>query len=399
MVDMSKVREMMLKVPMPDFFKQARHLGLDVRGQSNKERILQTILEKVEELPAKEVATKLDSTFRAMAEASGALSATKESAKSARSKGNDEEAPTDASSSKTTDTTDEGESVQTTARESVSENKKGAPPKKTAKKGGEEKPVKESSKDTTPAKKEVAAIEFPQARLDKIVDADFKAAESETSTGVKAAFCFYGKHYAEVQDIFEELHREVVKAREAGKEIPKGALTTMSEYLESKDYYAKLERSDQRLRKDAIIWRAVSEEGKMPDAVLERLKKIKTAKAEAVASLPKPREAIMKGILVDGKTVALENLTKKQVEEAVKKLTGRDTKPGSPRAKSALIDVPRKLDPIMSIFTTLKKKAPDAKLLTDKALVKRLREVDEFLPKFQAWLKETLDSVPKDKEK
>lgn len=387
MVDMSKVKEKMLEVTLPEFFKQARALGLDLRGQSNRESNLQKILEKVSEMKPKEAISVLAPVFREMAEASGALTSRSEPAP----------APTAASED------EEGDDVETAAVKETKETKVAkapakAPakePSKVAKKqNGHKKATGEAANTEVPAKKVVADITFPQERLDKIVQASTKTSETEQTMGAKAAFQFYGKHYSEIQDIFEGLAAEIAEARERKEEIPK--IPTFDEYMQTSGFYEKLDRSDQRLRKDAIIFKACQVEGKIPENVLARLVIVKTSRAEAVAALPKPKEAIMKGILVDGKMTPLEKLTKKQVEDAVRVLTGRADKgvsASASRSSKKLKDVPKLLDPIIAAYPKLKSAKPTAEMVKEPGLKKRLQETLAGAKKFITWLEETMGEL------
>lgn len=383
MIDMSKVDEKMRTLTMPVFFKQARDLGLDMRGEANKKNVLQAILEKVSEMKPKEALAKLDPVFKEMAEASGALNRTNDS-------GASETAPQE-----------EKSTVQTTKE--TTKAAKAPPPAKKANGGSH--PVKgakagKAANTSVPAKKAeptVAAIVFPKEQLDKIVNASFETAETEKKTVAKAAFQFYGKHYAQVQDVFEDLYKKESEAKKEGMLIPKRP--TFDEYMTEVGFSEKLDRSPQRLRKDAIIYKACAgTDGKIPQDVVDRLIVVGTSRAEEVSPLPKPKDAIMKGIVFEGKNTPLEKLTKLQVIAAVQALTGRDsTKPPKSPSSKKLADVPKLFDPVRAALGRLKSVKPNLALAKDEKFKERLQATYEGATKFVDWLKETMDTLYKGK--
>lgn len=360
MLDLSSIDGLILNIPLTQFFQQARKLDLDLQGQADRRLNAEKILTKVSEMPSKQVLPKLSPAFKKMAEISGALSA---------------------------------KTKMKTKDESAEEPKK---IKKSAKAGAVLTPHKVLKKGTAntgvPEVRVEAKITFPEPKLDKLLADSEKTATVGFTMQAKQTFGFYGRYYYQIQEIFEDLHRQINEARGKGQLVPK--MPTMDEYLAEKDYYTLVDRTKQRLRRDAAIFRACQVDGKIPENVMEQIILIGVSKVEEVSALPDPLTAIMDGILFEGQVTHLTKLSRRQVEQTVKELMGRKKPTAkSSRSRKSLEDVPKMVDALLSSLPKMKSSRPNLSLRENKALEKRIRQTVEGLEKAVPWLKETLQTI------
>ena len=426
-MNIEKAKAKMTRVTLPEFFEQARLLDLNLRGQSNRATILEEILKKAQAMPAKEAKAKLNPAFLEMAESAGIWdnSAKAEPKKDPPAKA--PEPPAEAAPPKEEPKKDPPKPAAKKATKKAT--KKSTPAKPPKELSVEEAAAQEDARKEAEAQQkaeerrqrvegdeeadantgvpgdvttppDTAVIEFPREQLDAIAQGSIETAKAEVSMGVKATFGVHGRAYAQIQAVFQDLHEKIQEARAANQVVPR--LPTFEEYMTEIEFRDKVDRTDQRLRKDAIVWKACHDsddpEKGIPEDVMERLVAIGVSKAEEASRLPNPKTAIMKGIKVTGTKglVPLETMTKQQVIAAIDTLTGKD-KPKTPeasRSRKKHQDVPKLLDPFRTALPKLKSSKPNKeKLQTDKGLEKRYRQSLEAAKKGVAWMENFIKEV------